>query len=417
MTPVEIAYFKHFMMDKGISASFQHYYRKCRIKTNPDSIEDYLLSTTKEDVIMKAFLFIIENKARYASATYEYWNNIDKQWQSYIQSMADNFTNDSWPMLKHTFAILRQNWNLPFYFRRENFESTAEVYERMHIDLPLPEFQWEHGLISQRREDQEQIKTNVFNAKDGDVLVRLHKCEDGHTSKQIILFRELEPYEDNGLKLYKAKAYAYYNCLRGKLKIGGETRQILVNPESKDVVFRLAFPEEKKILLDKLAEQNIGWNEEKKILFSTIFSDTEEPNEPVKEEKAPVIEDPLTGIDFFESNERSSGRLKRGDVSLNLRKGFVLTFNLYDSEDIQQANLPFVRHGVRDGSFLLVFNAHEGQKAYFSNRRDRRQVIIHSKDINTKLHTFLNVKSDYTVLHIEKVAATSDYIIYKITKQ
>ena len=60
MTPVEIAYFKHFLYDKGISRSFVYYYRKNPIlgsHANPESIEQYLLQASVKDVIMKAFTF------------------------------------------------------------------------------------------------------------------------------------------------------------------------------------------------------------------------------------------------------------------------------------------------------------------------------------------------------------------------
>lgn len=170
MTPVQIAYFKHFLFDKGIVKIYVQQYQRYRIKGspkcdkggNPESIEQFFLQTTVEDVIMKAFIFYV-NKGdhdhfRYS---YDYWKDVDDNWQVYMKSNESNFSNDSWPLLCRSFSILRQNWDIPFYFKRENFESTEEVYERMHISLPLPDFRWKHGSITKEDslEEPEPAKT------------------------------------------------------------------------------------------------------------------------------------------------------------------------------------------------------------------------------------------------------------------
>lgn len=164
MTPIEIAYFKHFMYDKGLEKSFLFYYRRNPIKgspkgdkyANPESIEQFFLRTTVKDVIMKAFTFYPSGTAVKENSTFDYWKNIDDQWQDYMHSMASNFSNDSWPLLRKTFAILRQNWDIPGYWRKENFESTEEVYQRMHIDLPLPENCWEHGWHPKEHKEEKE---------------------------------------------------------------------------------------------------------------------------------------------------------------------------------------------------------------------------------------------------------------------
>lgn len=154
MTPVEIAYFKHFMFDKDLARSFQHLYKARHINGsprgdkfgNPLSIEKYFMQTSVKDVIMKAFYFSpTNNNAQRLDHTYDYWKDIDDKWQEYMKQNDSNFSNDSWPQLRKSFAILRQNWDIPFYWRHENLESTEEVYERMNIQLPLPDFLWEHG--------------------------------------------------------------------------------------------------------------------------------------------------------------------------------------------------------------------------------------------------------------------------------
>jgi hypothetical protein len=260
MTPIEIAYFKHFMYDKGLEKSFLFYYRRNPIKgspkgdkyANPESIEQFFLRTTVKDVIMKAFTFYPSNTAVKENSTFDYWKNIDDQWQDYMHSMASNFSNDSWPLLRKTFAILRQNWDIPGYWRKENFESTEEVYQRMHIDLPLPEILWEYGYIQHQRADAELIRFSISEAKDGDVIVRIKRSENGFIRRWIILFRELVSCEVEGAQVQRLMAYAYYNCSSGKMKIGGETRSKIVDPEAKNVAFRLAFEGERKTLMDKL---------------------------------------------------------------------------------------------------------------------------------------------------------------------
>lgn len=145
MTPVEIAYFKHYLYDKGLERSFLHFFRKYGYKKNPESVEQYFLESSVEDVLMKAFYFTPTNGNGRSNYNYDYWKDIDEKWQVYMRDNASNFSNDAWPLLNKTFAILRQNWDLPKYFCRENLESTEEVYERMHINLPLPEWKWKHG--------------------------------------------------------------------------------------------------------------------------------------------------------------------------------------------------------------------------------------------------------------------------------
>lgn len=123
MTPVQIAYFKHFLFDKSIERSYVSYYRKYRVlgsprgdkEGNPESIEQFFLQTTVEDVIMKAFTFYPSNGVGRSNITYDYWKDIDDKWQEYMKQNENNWTNDSWPQLRKTFAILRQNWDQPLF--------------------------------------------------------------------------------------------------------------------------------------------------------------------------------------------------------------------------------------------------------------------------------------------------------------
>jgi hypothetical protein len=420
MTPIEIAYFKHFMYDKDLARSFLYYYRKNK-DDNPGSIEQYFLQTTAKDVILKAFVFYPSSSATRENSTFDYWKNIDDQWQAYMRSMADNVVNDSWPLLRKTFAILRQNWDVPYYFRKENFESTEEVYKRMHIDLPLPEFLWEHGYQPKQRNDAELIKFGIFDAKDGDVIVRIKKCESGHIIRVIILFRELEPYKVDDIQMHKITAYAYYSLDKGKLKIGSEMHSILVDPEAKDVAFRLAFDEERNILINKLAEAGLKWSKTQKALIGIKefekedAADLECPAIPSQEDESP---DPLADFDFFDDVLPGQYRLKSNEISVNFKNGYKITFNQIDSKVIRESELKFVRLAKsKMNDICLIINRQKGATVTnLSGRQGNINATINSVDICGKLRTLFNLKSDYSILKVEKIQATQEFIIYKITK-
>ena len=166
MTPIEIAYLKHFMFDKAINQSFVSFYKKYRLQCNPESIEQFFLQTSVKDVFMKAFTFYPSNFLSKSNFSFDYWNDISKKWQTYMVQNEDNFSNESWPLLKKTFAILRQNWDLPHYYSGNNLESTEEVYERMHIELPLPEKVWGHGYCKKPVKKKQTIVDADFEDND-----------------------------------------------------------------------------------------------------------------------------------------------------------------------------------------------------------------------------------------------------------
>ena len=423
MTPIEIAYFKHFMYDKGLEKSYQYYYRKNPIKVNqrsdenvnPKSIEQFFLQTSVEDVILKAFTFYTSGTAVRENATFDYWKNINDQWQQYMRSMADNIINDSWPLLRKTFAILRQNWDIPGYWRKENFESTEEVYKRMHIDLPLPEIQWEHGYVQRQRADAELIRFSISEAKDGDVIVRIKRAESGFIRRWIILFRELVSCEVEGAQVQRLMAYAYYNCSSRKMKIGGETRSKIVDPEAKDVAFRLAFEGERKTLMDKLEESGLKWDDSEKALVPLV----EEKEQPTLIDFAEKEEDPLSDFDFFDDILPGNYRLKSNEISINFNKGYKITFNQIDSKIIRDSGLKFVRLAKsKDGDICLIINRQKGATlTNLSGRAGNMNATINSVDICGKLRTLFNLKSDYSILRVAKLQTTKEFIIYKVTKQ
>jgi len=136
MTPIQIAYFKHFLYDKGIQRIYIHLYRSRRIKGgpegdssgNPESLEQFLSSQPYFRVIMNAFYFIAGSQYGY-----DYWKEINKQWIKYWDMNENNFSNEKYSLLAGTFGILRQNWDLKDYWKVETKEQT---YKRMGIEPP-----------------------------------------------------------------------------------------------------------------------------------------------------------------------------------------------------------------------------------------------------------------------------------------
>lgn len=142
MTPVQIAYFKHFLYDAGVNKMYVYRYRHHRIKGgpegdesgNPESIEQFFLEQPHFRVIMKAFYF--EMNSQYG---YDFWKGIDKQWRKYWEMHEFNMNNGSYMMLRGTFGILRQNWDKPSFWKKENLETPEKVYRRMGIEPPVPQ--------------------------------------------------------------------------------------------------------------------------------------------------------------------------------------------------------------------------------------------------------------------------------------
>lgn len=133
--------------------------------------------------------------------------------------------------------------------------------------------------------------------------------------------------------------------------------------------------------------------------------------------------DPLADFDFFEPQDRQWTKLNRGDASINFRSGsFKITFNKYDSEDAASRNIACakVSKSKSTGDICLVF-AKEGmlqnasRVTYASNGRTGKNLTVNSKDICVKLHALLNLKQDYTVLCVEQLQSTPDYLIYKLS--
>jgi hypothetical protein len=143
-----------------------------------------------------------------------------------------------------------------------------------------------------------------------------------------------------------------------------------------------------------------------------------EQDEPadIKEE-----DDPLADFDFLDLPTPLNVRLKADEVSLNFNSNsYKITFNRFTTEYIKKAGMTFARLAKnKSGDICLILNRHEGTKLSKStyNNGARENITINSKEITTKLRTLLNIRADYSVLVIQQLASTSDYMIYKLSKQ
>ena len=141
MTPVQIAYFKHFLYDAGVNRMYVYRYRHFRIKRspegdengNPESLEQFFMEQPHYRVIMKAFYF--EMNSQYG---YDFWHEVNKKWLKYWEIHQDNINNPNYVNLKGSFSILRQNWDKPQFWKSENLDSPEETYKRMGIEPPIP---------------------------------------------------------------------------------------------------------------------------------------------------------------------------------------------------------------------------------------------------------------------------------------
>jgi hypothetical protein len=128
MTPIQIAYFKHFLFDRGLQYHYIGNYRGRKQKGNPESLEEFLQEASPAKAIMGAFYFKMNS-----DYGYDYWNDVKEKWLTYLNLNVDNPKNDSYIFFKGNFDILRQNWDNPSYYLKESVEDT---YKRMHIENP-----------------------------------------------------------------------------------------------------------------------------------------------------------------------------------------------------------------------------------------------------------------------------------------
>jgi hypothetical protein len=135
--------------------------------------------------------------------------------------------------------------------------------------------------------------------------------------------------------------------------------------------------------------------------------------------EADAEDNTLSDFEFLDEVKFSRNRLKCNEASINFNNSYKITFNIMASEVIRESKLPFVRLAKsKAGDICLVFNLVGG--ANITNKtgvNTTQNVTINSKDICEKLRTLFSIRPDYSILRIDRLQSTNDYIIYKITKQ
>lgn len=136
MNPIQIAYLKHFLLDKGEQKKFLRNYRQKGLDSNPVSVEEYFNKASVDNVLLRGFAmmsktfgFGVRNRD-----TFSYWKELDDQWHKYISIMENNHSNERWWELKGTFAILRQNWDNEHFWLKENMESPDATFARLGVE-------------------------------------------------------------------------------------------------------------------------------------------------------------------------------------------------------------------------------------------------------------------------------------------
>lgn len=199
MNPIEIAYFKHFMLDKSEHMKFLNLYRQRRLDNNPTSFEQYLLKATTNDVILKAFAFKIKSYGFGVRSreTFDYWKEVDNAWQKYWPLMENNHSNERWWDLKATFAILRQNWDKPNFYNKEAIESTEETFKRLCVDGMVP-----------KKPQMTQLQKELIEKgiADGTYVRESDIAFVDEVKQPLIDFSDTEVPEDEGLEFYDLKS-------------------------------------------------------------------------------------------------------------------------------------------------------------------------------------------------------------------
>lgn len=183
MTPIQIAYFKHFMCDKGLDRLYLSLYRRAKLKGmadgstegNPESVEEFFQKTTVNDVIMKAFYFPMNNQFGF-----EYWKDLNDKWIGYWVSNKDNFINDKYVMLTGTFGILRQNWDNLKHYKVESYD---ETYARMHMEPPITEEERRVISASGPKEEETEESPDPATILEGFTMVETENSIGGRKMK------------------------------------------------------------------------------------------------------------------------------------------------------------------------------------------------------------------------------------------
>ncbi len=100
---------------------------------NPESLEQFFLDIPYEKVLTKAFY--MQPGSQYGI---DFWREQEERWKQYWELNQNNINNQSYIIFKGSFGVLRQNWDKPAFWRKENLETNEQTYERMGIEPPMP---------------------------------------------------------------------------------------------------------------------------------------------------------------------------------------------------------------------------------------------------------------------------------------
>lgn len=347
MTPVQIAYFKHFMFDKGIQRIYISMYRRRRIKGgpggdsqgNPESLEQFLQEIPYQDVILKAFMFY--HNSEYG---FDYWKDISDKWQKYWELHENNFSNDKYVTLKGTFAILRQNWDDREYFRKESIEDT---YKRMKIEPPLRDENIEEALYVPSSYTIEQIDKKKLKFKVGDTI---------------------------------------------KGTISGEVLNVVA------------------IHSDSYETGDGGYIDFDKEDFWTLVEDDTEAAQEVEEKNGDAgFLDGFSLVES--TNRHGGRKMGTKIVSVNLKNnGYRVTFSSKESEKLREHKYEFVQMLTKEqtSEVALKFNHNKGCSVNIKGSRtsEAKNVVINAKDIADGIRRFYKLPKTIEYFSLRIVSTT-----------
>ena len=127
----EIAMFKTFLEKRGIDKLFVGAYKNRKRNENPTKVESYLQRAEQNQVMMKAFYFVVNSERGY-----DYWYDLQMEFNDYVMDNADKFPMDEIKSFKGSGRILRKDWDALYIWREQNKIDTANRYG---VELPNDE--------------------------------------------------------------------------------------------------------------------------------------------------------------------------------------------------------------------------------------------------------------------------------------
>ena len=368
MTPVQIAYFKHFLFDRGIQAIYISMYKRNRIKGgpeedkngNPESLEQFLQEQPPFRVLMHAFYFQANS-----DFGYDYWKDINKKWEKYLKLHEDNPQNDKAVVLKGSFAILRQNWDSSQYWKIETMEAT---YKRMHMEPPLKGVDLEKAFYVPRSNHSEESQE-----------------------------------EDNEQR---------------KFKVG----DIIQSSISNEVLTITA-------IKDKWYEANDGGviDFDKEDYWTKIDEvvECDENHEDASEENTEAEDYSSFSLEGFSevntSNIHGGKRMDNDTVSVNTRNnGYRITFPTKQSTKIRDGGFQYMKFLTNKSANEIAFMFNNQNGCSICNKKNKsatNNITINSKDMIEHIYKFYNIKKSvgYFTLRITACVQQNSSLIYKLT--